>query len=586
MKRSFSLLLFLLVACATAPAPEPVHVVVVATTDLHGWFNGHVEAPKPGEPGVVWGGLPLLASYVDTLRQENPGRVIVVDSGDMWQGTLESNLSEGEPVVHAYNLLGYAAAAVGNHEFDFGPIGPDPIPHKPGDDPHGALKRNAAIADFPLLSANMTDKATGKAPAWAQPYTIVRAGGARIGIIGLSTADTPNVTMRANVLTLDFTDPVSATIAAAKELRAQKVDAIIVIAHIGGRCTKVDEPHSIESCDRQQEAMHYLEALPPGTIDAFFGGHTHAQMRQFVNGVPTAQALAYSREFSTLDLWIDTAHDRVVTDKTVIRPHTMICSFVYEGTDQCDPRRAPAGAKLVPRVFDGKAITPDAKIAQMIDPYLRRVAAKRSEKLGARTTDRFVRAYSSESTLGDLLTDLMREASGADVAFMNSGGIRADLPAGDLVYSDVFEVSPFDNYPAVVQLSGKQIFESMQATTGGQRGIFQVSGLRYTIDATKDADKDPAAKRRVTSVTLANGDPLDPDKLYKVVMPDFVAAGGDGMMDVMSGVPPERVQIFYGKTIRDIVADLIRARAPAGPLVPKLEQRITVLNLTKPSAEH
>lgn len=577
MKRSLAVLLFLLVSCASVPKTEPVHVVIVGTTDLHGWFNGHVETRKPGEQGVLWGGLPVLASYVATLREQNPGRVVMVDSGDMWQGTLESNLYEGEPVVHGYNLLRYAAAAVGNHEFDFGPIGPDPIPRKPGDDPHGALKRNAAIADFPFLSANMVDKNSGKPPSWAQPYTIVRAGGARIGIIGLSTPDTPNVTMPANVLTLAFTDPVAATIAAAKELRAQKVDAVIVIAHIGGRCTKIDEPHALESCDRQQEAMHFLEAMPAGTIDAFFGGHTHAQMRHFVNGIPAAQGVAYSREFSTMDLWIDTANDRVLQDRTVIRPPTMICSYVYEGTDQCDPRRAADGAKLMPRVFEGKQVLPDAKIAQMNDPYLRRVALKRSEKIGAVTSDRFARSYLAESTLGNLLTDLMREASGADIALMNSGGIRADLPAGELAYSDIFEVSPFDNYPAVVQLTGKQVFEALQVTSGGQRGVFQVSGLRYTIDAAKDADKQPSDKRRVVEATLANGEPLDPDKLYRVVMPDFVAAGGDGMTDVMKGVPPERVEISYTKTIRDHVAELLRVRTGM-TLTPKLEGRIKVLN--------
>lgn len=577
MKRSLPLVLFLFVACATAPRPEPVHVVIVGTTDVHGWFNGHVETRSAGEQGVLWGGLPVLSTYVARLREQHPGRVLLVDSGDMWQGTLESNLSEGEPVVHGYNQLRYAAAAVGNHEFDYGPVGPDPIARRPGDDPHGALRRNAAIADFPFLSANMVEKATGRVPAWAEPYTIVRVGGARIGIIGLSTPDTPNVTMRANVLTLDFTDPIAATIAAAKELRANKVDAIIVIAHIGGRCTNISEPHALDSCDRQQEAMHYLEAMPPGTIDAFFGGHTHAQMRQFVNGIPTVQALAMSREFSTMELWIDTANDRVLQDRTVLRPHTMICSYVYEGTDQCDPRRAPEGASLTTRVFEGKTIAPDPKVAQTIEPFLRRVALKRAEKVGVRTTDRFARNYLAESPLGNLLTDLMREGSGAEIAFMNSGGIRADLPAGELVYSDIFAVSPFDNYPAVVQLTGKQIVEALQATSGGQRGVFQVSGLRYTIDVAKDADKPHAEKRRVVDVKLENGQPIDPEKLYRVVMPDFVASGGDGMMDVMSGVPADRIEIHYAKSIREQIVDLLRVRTGM-TLSPKLEGRITVLN--------
>ncbi|MFP5246132.1 MAG: bifunctional metallophosphatase/5'-nucleotidase, partial [Thermoanaerobaculia bacterium] len=375
MKRSLPLILFLLAAaCTTARRPaEPVHVVIVGTTDVHGWFNGHVETPPGGGEGVLWGGLPALTSYVEALREQHGGRVLLVDSGDMFQGTLESNIFEGEAVVRGYNAMGYTAAAVGNHEFDFGPVGPEAIPRKPGDDALGALKRNAELAMFPLLSANMVEKATGKTPAWAKKHMLIRAGGARVGIIGLSTPDTPNVTMAINVASLDFTDPVAATISSARELRAQGADAIIVIAHIGGRCTNMNEPHSLESCDRQGEAMRVLEALPTGTIDAFFAGHTHANMRQYVNGIPTVQGLAMSREFSTVDLWIDTDANRVT--KSEMRPHTMICSFVYEGTDQCDPRTAPKGAKLVPRTFGGETITPDARVAGVLDPYLRRVAA-------------------------------------------------------------------------------------------------------------------------------------------------------------------------------------------------------------------
>jgi 5'-nucleotidase len=578
MKRSFPLVLFLLAsACATAPPrpAEPVHVVIVGTTDVHGWFNGHIETPPGGGAGVVWGGLPALASYVDAIRKENGGRVVLVDSGDMFQGTLESNMFEGEAVIRGYNVLGYHAAAVGNHEFDFGPVGTDAIARNPGDDELGALKRNAGLANFPFLSANMVEKATGKTPAWAKRYTIVRSGNAKIGIIGLSTPDTPNVTMSANVIALDFTDPVAATIAAAKELRAQGVDAIVVTAHIGGRCTKADDPHSIESCDRQQEAVHLLEALPPGTIDAFFAGHTHSQMRHYINGIPAAQGLAYSREFSAIDLWVDVDNDKVV--KSDIRPPTMICSFVYEGTDQCDPRNAPANAKLVPRTFLGGTMTADPRVAATVDPFLRRVAAKRDEKLGVSTTAILKRTYSGESPLGNVIADAIREASGADIAVMNSGGIRSDLPAGELTYGDIFAVSPFDNYPAVVIMTAAQIAEMLRVTTSGNRGILQVSGLRYSVDAAKDADKEQAVRNRITGITLPDGSPLDPEKLYSVVMPDFIAAGGDGVADLMKSIPPDRVQIFYARPIRDTLVDVLKKWNR--PLSPVLEGRITIINL-------
>ena len=573
------LLLVLLVAgCATAPPTpvEPVHVVIVGTTDVHGWFNGRMELPTGGGEGVHHGGVALLASYVEALRAANDGNVVLVDSGDMFQGTLESNLFEGEPVVRAYNALGYSAAAVGNHEFDYGPVGPGVTATKPGDDELGALKRNASIAQFPFLAANMTERATGKAPEWAKRYTMVDVKGAKIGIIGLATPDTPNVTLESNVRALAFGDPVAATIDAARELRAAGADAIVVIAHMGGRCTNLHDPRDPASCEQRHEAMDLLNSLPPDTIDAYFAGHTHSQMRHFINGVPAAQSLAYSNEFSTIDLWIDPVANRVIDERSAIRPPTMICGLVYSGTDRCDPRRAPAGAKLEQRVFEGRPIVRDTRLHNVVEPYLLKVSAKRNERLGITVAAPFTRANYRESDLGNLLADALREWAGADAGIMNSGGIRSNLRAGDLIYADIFEVSPFDNYPAVVQMTGAQLVEALRSTSGGDRGLMQVSGVRYTIDDSRDLETRNGPRDRFVSATLADGRPLEPEKLYSVVMPDFLVLGGDGMGGVMKSIPADRITIHQDIPIRDAVIEALQRRG--APIAPKIEGRITILN--------
>jgi 5'-nucleotidase len=584
MKRALILLPLLLAGCATAPQKpaEPVHVVLVGTTDVHGWFGGHKEEAKDGTK-VEYGGAATFAAYVNALRAASGDNVVLVDSGDMFQGTLESNLFEGEPVIRAYNTLGYAAAAVGNHEFDFGPVGSKTIPQTPDDDPLGALKKNASIAAFPLLSANMTEKSTGRTPAWAKRYTMVNVDGAQIGIIGLSTPDTPNVTMEANVRTLSFSDPVAATVDAARELRAAGADAIVVIAHIGGRCPDVSNPLDPSKCETGHEGMRYLNTLPPGTIDAYFAGHSHSQMRHFINGVAVVQAWPYSSDFSTVDLWVDTAASRVIADRTVLRPHTMICPAVFSGTERCDARSKPANASLVPRTFEGRTITPDAQLAQVVQPFLERTEKKRSEPVGVAATDRATRNYSRESALGNLLSDVLREAYSTDIGIMNSGGIRSDLRAGDLTYGDIFEVSPFDNYPAIVTLTGAQIMEMLRVSSTGERGLFQVSGLKYTFDAARDADKPFGQRNRLVSVTMDNGDPIDPARAYTVVMPDFVAYGGDGMANLMKDVPKERLRIDQSRPLRDVVIDVLRRRGT--PVAPRVEGRITILNAPQRASE-
>ena len=561
MKRAATLFLFLLaVSCTTArPPAEPVHVVVVSTTDLHGWFDGH-----PNER-VPYGGLPLFASYVDALRAANGNRVLVVDSGDLFQGTLESNLFEGEPVVRGYNAIGYTAAAVGNHEFDYGPLGPHVVPQDPADDPLGALKRNASMATFPFLSANITEKATGRAPSWLKPSIIIAVAGAKVGIIGLTTPDTPNTTIAANVATLDFGDPVAATVREATALRAAGADAVIVIAHMGGRCADTSNPLDASSCEKDQEAMRYLAKLPPGTIDAYFGGHTHSDMRQIIDATPVTEAGAYSREFGAMDLWIDTAKHAVVRDRTDIRPLTMICAQVFAGTQTCDPKKAPQGAALVP------SMTPSAKVAAVLDPFLKQVATKRNEATGITTAAPFTRKYRLESALGDLLADAFRDWAHADIAFLNSGGIRANLRAGSLVYSDIFEVMPFDNYPAIVTMTGAQIAEMLRLTTISGRGILQTSGMKYVFDEARDR------QNKLVSTSL------DPNVTYRVALPDFLVTGGEGLGPLMASIPSDLKKIDQSIPIRDVFVAALKARPM--PLQPATDGRITVLNPPPPSSE-
>ena len=562
MRRPIIVLLFIaLASCASAPpaSQPPVHVVVVGTTDVHGWFNGHDrDNPK-------YGGLAVLASYVNALRAANDNRVLLVDSGDLYQGTLESNLFEGEPVTLAYNALGYSAAAVGNHEFDYGPVGPNSVPRSPGDDPLGALEKNAQLAKWPFLSANLTVKATGNTPSFAKKSAIFEVAGTRIGVIGLSTPDTPNTTVSANIVDLAFGDPVAATVSEAQKLRAAGVDAIIVIAHMGGKCGDMNDVHDVASCSVDEEVMHYLDKLPPGTIDAYFAGHTHQQVRQIINGVPTVQALAYSHSFSTIDFWIDRNTHRVT--KSEIRPHTMLCTNVFAGTDTCDPRRLPKNAPqpaLVARTFEGKQIAPDAKIAALLAPYLEKVSAKRNERTGITAATKITRNYEAESQLGDLIADALREAGKADIGFINSGSIRTDLPAGPLVYSDIFEVQPFDNYLAVLTMTGAQVLDALRIFAASDRGLLQVSGIRYVKE-----------NHKLASATLANGQPIDPNALYRVAMADFLAQGGDGLLPVTSQIPPDRVNIDQSRTLRDVIIDVVK-RWPQ-PIDIKTEGRVTVV---------
>src|SRR6187551_3225373 len=155
-------------------------ITIIGTNDLHGALDR----------------MPLLAGFVANARaarEADGGAVLLLDGGDMFQGTLESNLAEGADIVRAYNAIGYTAAAVGNHEFDFGPAGPLATPSSDDDDPRGALKARASEAKFPFLVSNISDAKSGSRIKWPNmpASVLVEAGGTKVGIIGAATESTP-----------------------------------------------------------------------------------------------------------------------------------------------------------------------------------------------------------------------------------------------------------------------------------------------------------------------------------------------------------------------------------------------------------
>ena len=211
-----------------------VTLSIVGTTDLHG-----AVFPTNGR-----GGLALLAGFVNNLRAARAadgGAVLLLDAGDTFLDGMESNLSEGALVVDAYNAMGYTAAAIGNHEFDFGPVDA-PGARQTSGDLRGALKARATQAHYPFLAANLIDVATDRPVDWpnVRPSVLVPAAGVRVGIIGVMTIDALSATAAVNVRGLRVA-PLAPTIAAeASRLRAAGAEVIVVTAHAGGFCSRFD----------------------------------------------------------------------------------------------------------------------------------------------------------------------------------------------------------------------------------------------------------------------------------------------------------------------------------------------------------
>jgi 5'-nucleotidase len=543
-------------ATPTAPAAnpnDPVHLTLVATNDLHGWVMSVTD--KYGQTEIHRGGLAAFGGYLKILRAENPDGVLLFDAGDIFQGTLASNITEGAVMIDAMNALGYDAAAVGNHEFDYGPTGAVSVATQPGVDPFGALKARILQARFPLLSTNIYQKDDGARPSWlpGDGMMITVRKGVKIGVVGLTTPQTPTTTVPVNVASLRFGSLSAEALTAAKRLRERGAEVVVALVHAGGKCGFANDPHDLSSCDTNTgEIFEMMEGLPPGTLDVVIAGHTHALVAHYVNGTPTIETYGLGKSFSLVDLWLDPKTHQVMQQKTAMTPNVEICSSVDSKAQSCDPRKLAGRTDVnpVPSVFHGRPVEDDKKVIAAVQPALDLVGQLQAKSLGLQVPSTLGRNYEDESPLGDFLADSLRSLEKADVALLNPGGLRADLKAGQVTYGAVYEVLPFDNAIATLQLTGDELKRVLAAAYGGRKGVFQVSGLEVKLSKCPVPD-------RLKEITLANGKPIEGAKKYRIVMPDFLARGGDGLGPVLSTIEPERVDLGESRelNLRDALVD-------------------------------
>ena len=550
LKKTLTAICLILLVSGCAPRREPaepaatapafVTLSIVATNDLHGGV-----LPRDGR-----GGLALLGGYLKNLRAaraRDGGGVLLLDAGDMFQGTLESNLTEGASVIAAYNALGYAAAAVGNHEFDFGPIGPSATPRSSADDPRGALKARAAEAKFPFLAANLVD-ATGRMPGWTNvhPTAVVQAAGVKVGIIGLMTSSALTATISSNVGGLSVA-PLAETIRAhATALRGQGAAVVIVTAHAGGRCSSVDRAEDLSSCEPSGEIFTLARALPRGLVDVIAAGHTHATIAHQVEGIAITEAFSGGRAFSRVDLSID-RRTNTVTGKRSFPPRDL-CAREDPNTRTCDPA-ADAGA-LVQAEYENAPVIPDAAIDRVLAPALEQVRLLKARSIGI-GLDTPIRRLAPISPLGQLFTDaLLAAVPGADVALNNSsGGLRADLPQGPLTYGSVYEVMPFDNLVVQIRLTGQELRQVFATHLEKSRRIIGFSGVRVRAECSGGLLD--LVLVRPSGALIKDGDTL------LVVVSDFLATGGDGILAPV--MPPGGFPVDHAAPLmRDVFVEYLK----------------------------
>ena len=448
----------------------------------------------------------------------------------MWQGTLASNLTEGASMVQAYNTLGVDAATIGNHEFDFGPVGEATIPMRPGDDPRGALKRRAREAHFPLVAANLIDDATGKPVAWdnVSPSVMLEVGTFRVGVIGLLTSTGLAQTIAANTVGLRLA-PLAETIdREARQLRSDGADLVIVIAHAGGRCSDVSDAHDVSSCESTSELIRVANELEPGVVDHIFGGHLDNEMAHVVNGTSIGMNYKSAASFGRVDFRLQRSNGDVV-----------------------DRRMYPPQRNVLPRpaTYEGQALIPIPEVEEIAMAALAQADELQAQPLGVVLERAFVLDADMDSALFNLVTEALLASFDVDVVLHNvRGGLRKGLPAGPLTFGAVYEMFPFENYATIHDLTGGDLRRIVEAhATGIIRAGF--AGLRVFVSCSGDV-------MNVRLVREDGSEILDDDPI-RLLANDYLALGGDGILTPV--VPPGGFELRFDQPrTRDVLLDWFR----------------------------
>lgn len=509
-KRTYSLLLAMAMAAAMTvqtpaygPGTPPMFGSTFATGDVAGKLviihTNDTHGRDVADDGIL--GTAAIAQLKKDYQAAGAD-TLLLNAGDAIQGTTLVNHSRGADAISFMNLAGYDAMCVGNHEFDWG---------------YDNLKQLTASANFPVMGANVLDKASGN-PVFQERQIFTTSTGLKVGVFGLATPETATSANPSGIQTLRFLggeDLYRCASSQVDALKAEGCDLIVALGHLG-----VDESSAAAGC-RSVDLVNHVSG-----IDLFIDGHSHTAME---HGRPVSAEQYPSFQNNSSTLIVSTGSGLSNAGIVVYDPATkaldcgLVSASIYNGSDET------TAAAIYAR--------DTAVIAELGKPFAVSEILLNGERAPGNRTE--------ETNLGDFAADALlygaNQATGniIDAAITNGGGIRDSIPAGQISMLDMRTVFPFNNQICVLPITGQGLLETLEAATyctPDAHGAFpQVAGITFTIDtsgiyqnggsySTYYRCANPGT--RIKDVTV-NGEPLDLNKTYYIATNDFSAAGGD-----------------------------------------------------------
>lgn len=516
----------------------PVSIDVVTMNDFH----GRIEADGAAA------GAAVVAGAVQQFRSENPNTIFAGVGDLIGASTFTSFINDDNPTIDALNAAGLDVSAAGNHEFDQG-----------WEDLRDRVQDRA---DWEYISSNVFVTETGEpalAPAWVKELD-----GVRVGFVGAVTEDLDSLVSPEGIADLEVRSIVDSVNAVADDLRDGdaangEADVVILLVHEGASSAELS---SITPDSPLGEIVYGVDE----DVDAIVSAHTHLAYNHVIDGRPVISAGQYGENLGLMNLQVDPKTKDLISITNEIKPLTSGGTALYPAV--------PEVADIVAKAKAEADVLGAVKVGDITADFNRARQANGSENRGG------------ESTIGNFVADVQKWSTGADIALMNPGGIRANLtyassnandPNGNVTYREAATVQPFANTLVTLSLTGEQlkgVLEEQWQPAGSARPFLKLGvseGLVYTYD--------PAAPQgsRITSITL-DGTPIDPTANYTVAANSFLAAGGDNFFTFREGAGKRDT----GKIDLQSMVDWFDANQTA---TPDLAQRAVGVSVSAPDAD-
>lgn len=532
--------------------PNYIYVPIFGTSDIHGHFY-----PNPFELDHLnysQGGLDYMAKYINIIRNEFNNKMLYLDAGDLFQGGIETTITDADIMIDYFNAAKLDGLTAGNHEFDYD---------------RSFIEQKLNQSNFSMIAANFYDKVEktrkiyGEKQVISNIYTFKydinnEEVEIKIGVVGLAMEVTQRQITGEGYENVEFKDYKSIVESEARELKNEKkVNAVVLLSHIGFFCGHGNDVNFTlniykqkdeqEKCTQDSNLTTLLNTIEEGLIDAVVTGHSHNEVHHWLKDIPIISPVNNGVYANIIYLAFDKNNDlKIVPGENRIEGPLPICEKIFEQNHRCESVKDSDLDKYLPLVeykFHGVKIEKDENLKFIHDKY-DEIYYNYSEIICKiiGTDETMLRYTNGSFYLGNIIADIQRKYTGSQLSIVSYRGLRTEWNPGDLPKYKIYDLLPFGNSLCSFSMTGREIKMASKILQSGVKRFYILGGVKQIVIRTNNGDY-------LSSIKLFDGfkeEEFEDEKEYLVSANSFLANGGDEFSTIYKFYKPKNLRCDYG----------------------------------------